>query len=86
MDSKLTEYFERPDTPMANSPVGKVMIQLVEKRPGITFDECYEEAKRLLAVAAGRKRYLAPHVLTVEQEAEAKRKHQEWLKTLQNVA
>ncbi|MBI1749290.1 MAG: hypothetical protein HY234_07480 [Acidobacteria bacterium] len=65
------EYFARPDTPMENSPVGKVVVQLLEKRPGIGFEDARQEAKRLLAVSAGHKEYHLPRVQTPEQEAAA---------------
>jgi hypothetical protein len=84
MDDKLAAYFERPDAPSAGSPTGKLIAQLVGKRPGISLAAAREEATRLLAKAAGRKAYRPPAVLTVEQEAAAKQSHDAWLKRLRD--
>jgi len=74
----LHEYFALPDTPMPGSPVGHVIAQLVEKR-GLTPEAAYVEAKQMLVEAAGRKRYRAPRVLTIEQQAAADTQRDAWL-------
>lgn len=65
----LSQYFERHDTPMADSPVGRTMAKILAKYPEMTFEEARAEAHALLADAAKRRRYLAPVVLSVEEKA-----------------
>ena len=65
----LSQYFERHDTPMADSPVGRTMAKILAKYPEMTFEEARAEAHVLLADAAKRRRYVAPEVLSVEEKA-----------------
>lgn len=71
----LVEYFAMPDTPAPDSPVARVMQQLVMKRAetyGADFETARAEANRLIQEAARRKCFSLPTVLTLEQEDEAK--------------
>jgi hypothetical protein len=67
----LSQYFERNDTPMVDSPVGRTMAKILAKYPEWTFDAARAEAGVLLADAAKRQRYVAPQVLSAEEKAEA---------------
>ena len=67
----LSQYFERHDTPMADSPVGRTMAKVLAKYPEMTFEAARAEAHALLADAAKRRRYVAPQVLSAEEKAEA---------------
>lgn len=69
----LTEYFGDPSTPAPESPVGRIMQQLVIKRPEMyaaDFDAARVEANRLIELAAAKRNFSVPSVLTVQQEAE----------------
>lgn len=66
----LKEYFAEVESPSANSPVGKLMEKLIEKNPGMGFEEARLEANRLLDKAAGRKKYTLPKIYSpAEMEA-----------------
>ncbi len=60
----LAEWFAMPDTPAAGSPVGRLIQTIVEKNPGISFEDARTEVKALLWQAAGRKSYRVPPVLS----------------------
>jgi hypothetical protein len=79
----LEGYFEQLDTPVAESPVGVLMVRIVAKNPGIDLEGARAEAYELLAQAAGRKRYQVPPVLSPEEKA-AKRKA--WLESIGRAA
>ena len=64
----LQGYFALPDTPAAGSPVGVVMVRILEKDPGIGFEEARTQANVLLDRAAGKKVYRMPRILSVEEE------------------
>jgi hypothetical protein len=70
MDS-LEQYFSRTDTPAQDSPVGRLITRLVEKRPELSLEGAREQAHSLLAAAARRKNYRIPAVLSAEQENRA---------------
>jgi hypothetical protein len=82
----VEEYFTRPDTPMAGSPVGVLMIRVVEKNPGIDFDSARVEAFDLLKQAAGRRHYRVPSVLSPTERAESEAKIKERFKTIRRAA
>ena len=65
----LKEWFKEPDTPSENSPVGQMMVKVLEKYPNMTFEEARAEANSLLDQAAGRKNYRVPRVYTPEKKA-----------------
>jgi hypothetical protein len=75
----LQEYFAVPENPMAGSPVGRLMVKIVDKYPGIDFEEARKKAKELLLLAAGQKRYRFPEVLS-ESELVAERERLKALK------
>ena len=66
---KLEQYFSLPDTPAHCSPVGKLMVRVLEKNPAMTFEDARRESRRLLDIAAGRKHYSIPDVLSLEERA-----------------
>ena len=70
----LEEYFNRPDTPMVGSPVGKLMAKIVGKQPGISLEDARTEAHALLRKAAGSWKYHIPRVLSLEEETEQQAK------------
>jgi hypothetical protein len=61
------EYFEQSDTPSSHSPVGVLMPRIIEKNPGMNFEQAREEAHRLLGKAAARRAYGVPRVLSAEE-------------------
>lgn len=65
----LEQYFALPDTPAAKSPVGKLMVRVLEKNSGMGFEQARREANRLLDLAAGRTDYVVPAVLSFEEQA-----------------
>jgi hypothetical protein len=65
------EYFEQPDTPGENSPIGVLMVRVLEKNPGMSFEQARQEAHNLLTQAAGRKRYQVSAVLSPQEKAES---------------
>jgi hypothetical protein len=48
----LNEYFERRDTPMAQSPTGLAMVALLEMCPTIAFEEARDAVNAIGASAA----------------------------------
>jgi len=64
----LQDYFALPDTPAAGSPVGTLMVRIVEKDPAIGFEAARAQANALLDRAAGKKVYRMPRILSVEEE------------------
>ena len=60
-------YFERPDNPAAGSPVGALMVRVLEKNPGMGFELARAEAHTLLDKAAGKWRYRVPTVYSPEE-------------------
>lgn len=65
----VEEYFEQPDTPRPNSPVGLLIARLRAKNPGMHCEQARQEAHGLLAKAAGRRVYRVPAVLSPEEQA-----------------
>lgn len=53
----LDEYFKLPSSPMKNSPVGKLMQDIVRDDRGISFDDARVQANECLQKAAGRRKY-----------------------------
>jgi hypothetical protein len=64
----VQEYFEQPDTPGLDSPVGVLMVRVIEKNHGTGLEQAREEANRLLGKAAGRRVYSIPRVLSAEEQ------------------
>jgi hypothetical protein len=69
---RLEKYFGREDTPSRNSPVGKAMVRILAKYPGISFEEARTKAHELLNTAAKARNYRGPVVLSAEQLTERK--------------
>lgn len=65
----LQEYFERRDTPAAGSPVGALMVKVLAKNPGMSFEAARSQAHELQQRAAGSKAYRFPRVLSPEEQA-----------------
>jgi hypothetical protein len=66
----VVEYFARPDTPQPNSPVGTVMLRVLEKYPGLGFDAARTKANDLLAASAKARVYRTPRVFSAAELAE----------------
>jgi hypothetical protein len=64
----IEQYFGRPDTPSAGSPVGILMNKILVKFPGITLDDARAKANQLLQDAAKRKSFSLPRVLSEEEQ------------------
>lgn len=64
----LTEYFAQPTSPMEHSPVGELMIKILEKFPGISLEGARDKALVMLADAAGRRIYRTPRVYSAEEQ------------------
>lgn len=72
MNEPLKEYFARTDTPAPGSPVGRLMLRILDVCPALEFDQARERARALLEKSARRYRYKLPVVLSLEQEAKRK--------------
>jgi hypothetical protein len=68
----LSDYFTKPDKPSANSPVGTIMVKVLEKYPGMSFEDARRKAHCLLLEAAGKNRFVMPKVLSETELAERK--------------
>ena len=68
MDIKA--YFAESDTPSEGSPVGALMLKVLAKNPGMTFDAARQEANRLLDAAAGRRVFVTPRVYSEQEKAD----------------
>ena len=65
----IQEYFQRQSTLAAGSPVGALMVKIVEKNPGVSLEEARTEANALLDKAAKGKVYRFPRVYSPEEMA-----------------
>ena len=65
----LDTWFKLPDTPMKNSPVGRMIQAIVDESPQIAYQDARNMALTSLANASKRKNY---RVFTPKQEAENK--------------
>lgn len=74
----MKEYFAGVDTPSENSPVGRLMVKILEQRPNLSYEVAREEANAMLQQAAGRFHYRTPIVLTPEQEADRRARLVAW--------
>jgi hypothetical protein len=63
------KYFEQADTPSPGSPVGILMVRILEKFPGIRVKQARASAYELLNRPAGKRVYRVPSVLTEEDDA-----------------
>jgi len=68
LTNELREYFARPETPAAGSPVGVTMVKILEKFPEMGFEEARAQARELLSKAAGSRIYRLPRVLSAEEQ------------------
>ena len=68
----LDRYFELPDWPMKNSPLGRAVQATAEKRPKFTAQQCLEYARQALYEAAGRKHYKV--IIRSAKQEEARKK------------
>lgn len=50
-------YFARRDTPSRNSPVGRLMIRIMQEDKEVSFDDARTKAIECLARAAGKRNY-----------------------------
>jgi hypothetical protein len=69
--TSMEEYFDQSDTPGENSPTGVLMVRVLAKNPGMSFEQARREVYDLLRQAAGRKRYQVPAVLSPQERAES---------------
>lgn len=67
----IKQYFERTDAPSPGSPVAFVMRKILAKFPGISFEDARIKAQSLLTIAAGKRRYVTPLVLSDEERTAA---------------
>jgi hypothetical protein len=65
----IQDYFGRHDTPAAGSPVGLLMVKVIEKNPSVGFEEARKQANALLDKAATKKIYRIPTVYSPEEKA-----------------
>lgn len=68
----LSQYFAQPGTrsanfPSANSPVGLLMVKILEKYPNTTFEAARTQANAMLDKAAGRFNYKMPRVYSADE-------------------
>jgi hypothetical protein len=64
----IIEYFQSRETPQAESPVGRLMVRILEKNPGMEFETARIEAHKMLQQAAGRRKYVISPVLSPEEK------------------
>ncbi len=69
MGNALKQYFEQTDTPSEGSPVGRLMVKILEGNPALSFEQAREQAHKMLERAVGKWRYVTPVVRTPEEEA-----------------
>lgn len=79
-NQELEDYFKLPNSPMKNSPVGRLMQAIVMDSPGIAFDDARatQNGKRLMKLIASvfRRRKGKPGPITskdLEKERKGKR-------------
>lgn len=53
----VNEYFQLPDAPMKDSPVGALMVRILNESPELSFEHARTQAHLQLAKAAGRRRF-----------------------------
>src|SRR5262249_19769846 len=70
----LVEYFAQPDTPAPGSPLGVLITKLVDRFPGLTFEQARIKAHGMLDRSASRRIYRVPAVLSQEQEQEQRQR------------
>jgi hypothetical protein len=68
----LFDYFARPETPAANSPVGTIMVKVLEKYPGMSFEDARAKANALMQESARKKRFNLPRILSEAELVEQK--------------
>ena len=68
----LKQYFERRDTPSANSPVGTLISRISEKFPGMPLGDARAKAHGMLSKAARAFNFRIPAVRSAEGEAAQK--------------
>lgn len=74
VSNNLADWFSLAETPTAGSPVGRLIPAVIEKNPGMTFEDARAVASTLLLQAAGRKVYRVPRVFSpAEKEAARER-------------
>jgi hypothetical protein len=71
-------YFKQPDAPQQNSPVGRLIVRIIEKYPEMTCEVARAEANRLLAFAAKGRIYRFPQVRSAEEKAVAAERFAAW--------
>ena len=59
---------------MRNSPVGVLIVKVLEKNPGMNLEQARVEANALLNKAAGGRVYRFPTVYSAAEKAERKAK------------
>jgi len=67
MKVEATEYFARLETPSAGSPVGTLVVRIIDKNPNLGLEEARAQANAMLEKAAGRKTYSVPRVYSPEE-------------------
>lgn len=81
----LSDYFTLPDTPAAGSPVGTLMVRILDKDPAIGFEDARAQANALLDRAAGKKVHRMPRILSVEEEREQAERLRQRFRPVQEV-
>jgi hypothetical protein len=66
----LKQYLDRQSI-SEGSPVGNTMAKVAEKYPGISFDSARAKANHFLEVAAKKRKYVTPRVLSEAEIAKA---------------
>lgn len=74
MESKVVCIDRASSKPDKGSPCGLLMSKIMEKNPAMSFEDARLEAHRLLDIAAGKRTYHLPMVLSpAEKAAKAER-------------
>jgi hypothetical protein len=62
-------YFRQPDSPQERSPVGRLIVRILEKYPEMACEDARIEASRLLNIAAKGRVYRFPQIRSAEEKA-----------------
>jgi hypothetical protein len=86
MEATLVDYFKRPDTPEAGSPVGRLIVQILARHAAATPEDAREKANALLDRSARRFRYTLPRALSPEETALRRKQLLSWFQTAKRAA
>lgn len=69
MSGNLINTDRQSERPGKKAPVAQLIDKIIEKNPGMEFEDARQEANRLLCIAAGKRNYKMPTVYSPEEIA-----------------